>query len=77
MALTVTPSGAACGATITGVDLTQSMSDDLVAEIRANWLEHKVVAFPNQPLAPEVMDYSFFFKWMIIYLFNQFYFIDT
>ena len=56
MTLTVTPSGAACGATITGVDLTQPLSDDLVAEIRAHWLEHKVVAFPNQPLAPEDLE---------------------
>lgn len=56
MTLTVTPSGAACGATITGVDLTQPLSDDLIAEIRAHWLEHKVVAFPNQPLAPEDLE---------------------
>ena len=56
MTLAVTPSGAACGATITGVDLTQPLSDDLVAEIRAHWLEHKVVAFPNQPLAPEDLE---------------------
>lgn len=56
MTLTVTPSGAACGATITGVDLTQPLSDDLVAEIRAHWLEHKVVAFPKQPLAPEDLE---------------------
>lgn len=56
MTLTVTPSGAACGATITGVDLTQPLSDDLVAEIRAHWLEHKVVAFPSQPLAPEDLE---------------------
>ena len=56
MTLTVTPSGAACGATITGVDLTQKLSDDLVAEVRAHWLEHKVVALPNQPLAPEDLE---------------------
>lgn len=56
MTLTVTPSGAACGATITGVDLTQPLSDDLIAEIRAHWLEYKVVAFPNQPLAPEDLE---------------------
>ena len=56
MTLTVTPSGAACGATITGVDLTQPLSGDLIAEIRTHWLEHKVVAFPNQPLAPEDLE---------------------
>ena len=47
MSLKVDPSGASCGATITGVQLNQSLSDDLVAEIRAHWLEHKVVAFPG------------------------------
>ena len=52
MSLTVQPSGASCGATITGVQLNQSLSDDLVAEVRAHWLEHKVVAFPDQQLTP-------------------------
>ena len=39
MSLKVDLSGASCGATITGVQLNQSLSDDLVAEIRAHWLE--------------------------------------
>ena len=52
MSLKVDPSGASCGATITGVQLNQPLSDDLVAEIRAHWLEHKVVAFPDQQLTP-------------------------
>ena len=50
MALTVTPSGQACGATITGVDLSGELGPDLVAELRAIWLEHHVVAFPGQQL---------------------------
>ena len=52
MSLKVDPSRASCGATITGVQLNQSLSDDLIAEIRAHWLEHKVVAFPSQQLSP-------------------------
>lgn len=48
----VQPSGACCGATITGVTLDRPLSQDLVAEVRAYWLEHKVVAFPNQKLSP-------------------------
>lgn len=52
MRLTVQPSGASCGATIAGLQLNQSLSADLVAEIRAHWLEHKVVAFPDQQLTP-------------------------
>ncbi len=56
MTLTVTPSGATCGATISGVDLTQSLCDDQIAAIRAHWLEHKVVAFPDQALEPEDLE---------------------
>ena len=52
MTLQVAPSGASCGATITGVNLDQPLSADLVAEIRAHCLEHKVVAFPDQQLSP-------------------------
>ena len=52
MSLNVQPSGASCGATITGVQLNQSLSNDLVAEVRSHWLEHKVVAFPDQQLTP-------------------------
>lgn len=50
MSLTVTPTGAACGALISGVDLSQPLSDDLVAQLRELWLQHKVVAFPSQQL---------------------------
>ena len=56
MTLTVTPSGATCGATISGVDLTQSLCDDQIAAIRAHWLEHKLVAFPDQALEPEDLE---------------------
>ena len=52
MSLTVEPSRASCGAAITGAQLNQPLSSDLVAEIRAHWLEHKVVAFPDQQLTP-------------------------
>ena len=52
MSLSVQPSGASCGASISGVQLNQPLPDDLIAEIRAHWLEHKVVAFPGQQLTP-------------------------
>lgn len=48
--LNIQPSGQACGATVTGVDLRQPASDDLIAEIRSAWVEHQVLAFPDQPL---------------------------
>jgi taurine dioxygenase len=50
MTLTITPSGQACGATITGVDLTRPLSPELVAEIRAAWLEHHVLVFTDQAM---------------------------
>lgn len=50
MVIEVTPSGQACGATVTGVDLTQALDETTVAEIRAAWLDHKVLAFPDQPM---------------------------
>ena len=53
MTLTVQASGDSCGATITGVRLNEPLSADLLAAIRAHWLEHKVVAFPDQQLTPE------------------------
>ena len=56
MTLSVTPSGRACGARIEGVDLTGELSSDQVAQLRAIWLEHKVVAFPNQPLSPHDLE---------------------
>mgnify|MGYP000533622492 CR=1 FL=1 len=38
-ALHLTPSGQACGATVTGVDLSQPLAADTVAALRAAWLE--------------------------------------
>ena len=48
MALRVEPSGAACGARVFGVDLSRPLSDATIAEIRAAWIEHAVLAFPGQ-----------------------------
>ncbi len=47
--LQISPSGAACGASVRDVDLRQ-LDDADVAAIRAAWLEHKVLAFPDQQL---------------------------
>ncbi len=48
--LSIQPSGAACGATVTGVDLSGALDDEVLRQIRAAWLEHHVLAFPNQDL---------------------------
>lgn len=46
----ISPSGQACGAEVTGVDLTQPLSADSIAAIRSAWLEHHVLSFPNQAM---------------------------
>ncbi|MGB0921350.1 MAG: TauD/TfdA dioxygenase family protein [Alphaproteobacteria bacterium] len=48
--ITVTPSGQACGAAITGIDLTKPLDENTIADIRAAWLEHHVLSFPDQPM---------------------------
>lgn len=46
----ISPSGQACGAEVTGVDLTQPLSADSIAAIRSAWLENHVLSFPNQAM---------------------------
>lgn len=48
--INVKPSGQACGAEVTGVDLSKPLSPDVIKEIRDAWLEHHVLAFPDQQL---------------------------
>ncbi|MHA7817513.1 MAG: TauD/TfdA dioxygenase family protein [Pseudohaliea sp.] len=50
MPFDVTPSGQACGATITGLDLTRPLDPGSVTALRAAWLEHAVLAFPRQAM---------------------------
>ncbi|MEM7019772.1 MAG: TauD/TfdA family dioxygenase, partial [Pseudomonadota bacterium] len=50
MALNITPSGQACGATVTGLDLTKPLDPSTVDAIRAAWLEHHVLAFTGQSM---------------------------
>ena len=50
MRLTVEPSGQACGARVTGVDLNQPLDAATIAAIRSSWLDHHVLAFPDQHL---------------------------
>ena len=52
MAVTITPTSAACGAEISGVDLRQPLSGDDVSEIRRAWLDHLVIVFRDQDLTP-------------------------
>jgi taurine dioxygenase len=52
----VQPSGEACGATVTGVDLTSPLGDETVAAIRVAWLEHHVLAFPGQAMTDDDLE---------------------
>lgn len=48
MSITVTPSGQACGAEVRGVDLSQPLTAEEIAEIKTAWAEHHVLSFPDQ-----------------------------
>jgi taurine dioxygenase len=48
----VAPIAGALGAEIGGVDLSQPLPQDAVAEIRQAWLEHLVIFFRRQSLTP-------------------------
>ncbi|MEZ5573510.1 MAG: TauD/TfdA family dioxygenase [Halioglobus sp.] len=47
----VTPSGQACGAEVTGLDLSRPLDDAAINAVRDAWMEHHVLAFPDQTLS--------------------------
>ena len=49
----VTPLSSACGAEISGVDLTRELSPTQVAAIKAAWNKHLVLVFRGQTLSQE------------------------
>lgn len=56
MPLTITPTGSVCGAVVTGIDLRTELSADLIAELRAHWVEHKLLIFPDQALGDDDLE---------------------
>ena len=56
MSMTVSPSGQSCGAEVHGIDLSQELNAEQVAEIRAAWLEHQVLSFPGQTLSDDDLE---------------------
>ena len=56
MALEITPSGQSCGAIVRGVDLSRPLTDGVVADIRAAWLSHQVLAFPDQTMSDDDLE---------------------
>jgi taurine dioxygenase len=49
----ITPTGQACGARVAGIDLSQPLDIDTISSIRSAWLEHHVLAFPEQKLSDD------------------------
>jgi taurine dioxygenase len=56
MGISVTVSGQACGATVTGVDLTVPLDGEAVAAITSAWFEHHVLAFPDQAMSDDDLE---------------------
>src|SRR5260221_12943981 len=50
--MAVQPLAGAIGAEISGVDLSEPLDDDMIAEIRRAWLDHLIIFFRVQELAP-------------------------
>ena len=56
MNISVTPSGQACGAIVGDVDLSQKLSADTIESIRAAWLQHHVLVFPEQAISDDDLE---------------------
>ena len=54
--IAVTPQASGFGAEITGLDLTQVLPDAVLAEVKAAWARHGVVAFPDQPMDLDALE---------------------
>jgi len=54
--LTITPTGESCGAEVTGIDLSQPLEGSVLSEVRAAWLEHHVLVFPNQTISDQQLE---------------------
>ena len=56
MSLSVTVQDAPCGALLRGIDLSQPINAAQAAEIRNAWLQHQVVAFPDQTMSVDDLE---------------------
>lgn len=54
--LHVEPNGQACGAVVRGVDFKEPQSAETIAAVRAAWLRHHVLIFPDQALADDQLE---------------------
>ena len=56
MPLEIRPSGEACGADVSGVNLSEPLDPQTVAAIRAAWLEHHVLSFADQAMSDDDLE---------------------
>lgn len=56
MGIEVVASGQACGAAVTGVDLSKALSDAELADIKAAWIKHHVLYFPDQVMSDDDLE---------------------
>ena len=56
MSFNIAVSDQACGAEISGIDLTRELMESEISDIRDLWLEHHVLSFPNQSLDDDALE---------------------
>lgn len=56
MNIKIKPSGQACGAEISGIDLSRRLSADEVHQIKLAWYEHHVLSFPDQDMSNDNLE---------------------
>jgi taurine dioxygenase len=54
--MNIEPTGQACGAVVTGIDLAATLTPEHVAAIRSAWLQHHVLVFPDQHLSDDDLE---------------------
>lgn len=55
-AIQLSPQPSGFGAEITGVDLSRPLPPETLAQVKAAWARHAVVAFPDQPLSLDQLE---------------------
>ena len=56
MSLNIKVSEEACGAEVTGIDLTNELLDSEIKNLREAWLKHHVLSFPNQHMSDDDLE---------------------
>lgn len=53
MSIDLKSTSGCCGAVVSGIDLSQPLSEDLIGALRQHWVDNKVLIFPKQTLTPD------------------------